>query len=42
MNMIKVTQKEYHTLNPLLINMIGKKSIFHQIKKSVISLEKKI
>ena len=41
MNMIKVTQKEYHTLNPLLINMIGKKSIFHQIK-SVISLGKKI
>ena len=38
--MIKVTQKEYHTLNPLLINMIGKKSIFHQIK-SVISLGKK-
>ena len=35
---IKKILKEYQTLNPLLINMIGKKYIFHHIKKTGKSL----
>ena len=34
----KKTLKEYQTLNPLLINMIGKKEIFHCTKKTGKSL----
>ena len=34
MNKLKATQKEYQILNLLLINMIGKKEIFHQIKNT--------
>ena len=40
MNKLKVTHKEYQILSPLLVNMIGKKEIFHQIKKIGMSLKK--
>ena len=33
MNKLRVTQKEYQKLNSLLTNIIGKKQIFHVIKK---------
>ena len=36
---LKVNQREYQTLNPLLINMIGKEYIFHQVKKIGLSLK---
>ena len=41
MSKLKVTQKEYQILNPLLINMIRKKEIFHQIKNTGMSLNNK-
>ena len=40
MKKIKFTQKVYQTLNPLLINITGKKKISHQIKKAGMSLKK--
>ena len=40
MKQLKVIQKLSQILSPLLINMIGKKQIFCQIKKTGIVLEK--
>ena len=34
MNKLKKIRKEYKKLSLLLINVIGKKKVFHQIKKT--------
>ena len=41
MNKLKVIQKEYQTINPLMINIIWKKQIFYQIENTGMSLKKK-